>query len=195
MPLLLALLLIPLGVIVLIPVSLVLRIRRGTMRRQARGWVVTANTIAVAFSTAMFLTSALITSRWVPDALRYSLGGLGLGAVIGLIGFALTRWESSRGVVHYESLARADRDDRRRRAHLLWYVARVGGVAGWHRGDRDRGCVRDSDVDRGKRGRRDAVLRPTAEGKGARHNDGGDEKPEGNRAVHQGAHVGARWGE
>jgi hypothetical protein len=38
-PLLLALLLIPLLVIVLIPVSLVLRIRRGAMRRQARGWV------------------------------------------------------------------------------------------------------------------------------------------------------------
>jgi hypothetical protein len=101
MPLLLALLLIPLGVIVLIPVSLVLRIRRGAMRRQARGWVVTANTIAIAFSTAMFLTGALITSRWVPEVLRYSLGGLGLGAVLGLIGFALTRWESSRGVVHF----------------------------------------------------------------------------------------------
>jgi hypothetical protein len=100
-PLLLALLLIPLLVIVLIPVSLMLRIRYGTMRRQARGWMVTANTIAVTFSTAMFLIGALITSRWVPDVLRYSLGGLGLGAVLGLIGFALTRWESSGAVVHY----------------------------------------------------------------------------------------------
>ena len=101
MPLLLLLPLIPLLVIALIPVALVLRIRRGTMRRQARDWAVTANTIAVAFSTAMFLTGALITSRWLPGALRYSLGGLGVGAVLGLIGFALTRWESSRGVVHY----------------------------------------------------------------------------------------------
>jgi hypothetical protein len=101
MPLLFALLLIPLLVIVLIPVSLVLRIRRGTMRRQARGWVVTANTIAVALSTAMFLTGAVITSRWVPEVLQYSLGGLGLGAVLGLFGFGLTRWESGRGVVHY----------------------------------------------------------------------------------------------
>ena len=101
MPLLLALLLIPLLVIVLIPVSLVLRVRHGTMRRQARGWVVTSNTIAVTLSTAMFLIGALITSRWVPDVLRYSLGGLSLGAVLGLIGFALTRWESSGGVVHY----------------------------------------------------------------------------------------------
>jgi hypothetical protein len=101
MPLLLALLLIPLLVIVLIPVSLVARIRRGTMRRQARGWVVTANAIAITLSTSMFLIGALITSRWVPDVLRYALGGLGLGAVLGLMGFVLTRWESSRGVVHY----------------------------------------------------------------------------------------------
>jgi len=101
MPLLLGLLLIPLLVIVLIPVSLVLRIRRGTMRRQARGWVATANTISIALSTALFLIGALITSGWVPDVLRYSLGGLGLGAVLGLIGFGLTRWDSIRGVVHY----------------------------------------------------------------------------------------------
>ena len=101
MPLLLALLLIPLLVIVLIPVSLVQRIRRGTMRRQARGWLVTANMIAATLSTAMFMIGALITSRWVPDVLRYSLGGLGVGAVLGFSGFALTRWESSGGVVHY----------------------------------------------------------------------------------------------
>jgi hypothetical protein len=101
MPLLLALLLIPLLVIVLIPVSLAQRIRRGTMRRQARRWVVTANAIAITLSTAMFLIGALITSRWVPEVLRYSLGGLGVGVVLGLSGFALTRWESSGGVVHY----------------------------------------------------------------------------------------------
>jgi hypothetical protein len=100
-PLLFVLLLIPLLVVVLIPASLVGRIRRGTMRRQARGWVVTANTVGITFSTALFLTGALITSRWVPDVLRYSLAGLGVGAVLGLIGFALTQWESSRGVHHY----------------------------------------------------------------------------------------------
>ena len=101
MPLLLVLLLIPLLVVVAIPVSLVTRIRRGTMRRRARGWVITANVVAVAISTAMFLIGALVTSRWAPDVLRYSLAGLGAGAVLGFIGFALTRWESIRGVVHY----------------------------------------------------------------------------------------------
>jgi hypothetical protein len=58
MPLLLAFLLIPLVVIVLIPVSLLLRIRHGTMRRQARGWVIAANTVAIAFSTLVFMTWA-----------------------------------------------------------------------------------------------------------------------------------------
>jgi hypothetical protein len=101
MPLLLAVLLVPLLVIVLIPVALVQRIRRGRMRRQARGWVITANTIGVTLSTAMFLIGALITSRWAPDVLPYSLAGLGVGAALGLLGFVLTRWEIVRGVVHY----------------------------------------------------------------------------------------------
>ena len=101
MPVLVALLLIPLLVVVVIPLSLVMRLRRGTMRRQARGWVLTANVIAVAISTLMFSIGALIAGRWVPDAWPYSLLGLGTGAMLGLIGFALTRWESSRGVVHY----------------------------------------------------------------------------------------------
>ena len=39
-----------------------IRIRSGTMRRQARGWAITANTIAVMLSTVMFLIGALITS-------------------------------------------------------------------------------------------------------------------------------------
>jgi hypothetical protein len=101
MPLLLAALLLPLLLVVLIPVSLVMRIRRGTMRRQARGWVITANLVAVTLSTAMFLVGALITSRWAPAVLPYSLAGLGTGAVLGLFGVALTRWEIGRGVVHY----------------------------------------------------------------------------------------------
>ena len=101
MPIFAILLLLPLLVVVLIPLALVQRIRRGTMRRQARGWVMTANLVAVALSTAMFLVGALITSRWAPEVLPYSLAGLATGAVLGLFGVALTRWEIGRGVVHY----------------------------------------------------------------------------------------------
>jgi len=127
------------------------------MRRQARGWVVTVNTIAITLPTAMFLIGALITSRGIPEVLRYSLGGLGAGTVLGLIGFALTRWESS-GPLHAESLTRADRDDLRRSAHLLWCLARVGRVAGWCRADRSRGAVPVRNVDRGWRGRARLLL-------------------------------------
>ena len=160
MPLLLALLLIPLLVIVLIPVSLVVRIRRGTMRRQARRWVVTANTIAVTLSTAMFLIGALITSRWVPEVLRviarrprprrraraHRIRAHPLGI------------QPRRGALHAESLARTDRDALRRRAHHLWCLAHVGRVAGWCRADRRRGCLWDRDVDRGWRGRARLLL-------------------------------------
>ena len=161
MPLLLALLLIPLLVIVLIPVSLVVRIRRGTMRRQARRWVVTANTIAVTLSTAMFLIGALITSRWVPEVLGYSLGGLGLGAVLGLIGFALTRWESSRGVVHFtpNRWLRPDGDALSSPLRITYGVWRIW--AAWQADietDRRRGCLWNRDVNRGWRGRARLLL-------------------------------------
>ena len=102
MPLfLVVVLLLPLAIIVLIPVSIVQRLRRGTMRRQARGWVATANLIAVTLSMGIFLIGALITDRWAPDALRYTLGGLGAGAVLGLVGFMLTRWDRGGGRLHY----------------------------------------------------------------------------------------------
>jgi hypothetical protein len=101
MPLLFIVLLLPLLFVVLIPVALVQRIRRGTMRRQARGWAVALNMVAVMLSTALFLVGALIASVWAPDVLPYSLAGLTAGAVLGFLGFALTRWETVRGVVHY----------------------------------------------------------------------------------------------
>ena len=44
---------------------------------------------------------AMIASRWVPGALRYSAGGLAVGGVLGLAGFALTRWERRGGVLLY----------------------------------------------------------------------------------------------
>lgn len=101
MPLLAIFLLLPLLVVILIPVALVRRIGRGTMRRRARGWVVTVNLVAVVLSTMMFLIGALISNAWAPDALRYSLAGLATGMVLGLLGIVLTRWELAHGVMHY----------------------------------------------------------------------------------------------
>ncbi len=82
-----------LGVIVLIPFSIVQRFRVGTRRRQARGWVASFNLTAIALSAVLFLVGAFVTSRWIPEALPYTLAGFGAGCVLGLLGIALTRWE------------------------------------------------------------------------------------------------------
>ena len=97
----LLLLLLPLLLVVLFPIGIVQRMRHGTMRRQARGWLVALNLAGVTLSTAMLLAGALIASRWVPGALRYSAGGLAVGGALGLAGFALTRWERRGGILLY----------------------------------------------------------------------------------------------
>ena len=101
MPLIVLAMLVVLAVIALIPFSIVQRFRRGTARRRARGWVATLNLVAIAISIALFLTGTLITSQWIPEALTYTLYGLAAGCVLGLLGLALTRWESSGGRMDY----------------------------------------------------------------------------------------------
>jgi MFS family permease len=74
--------------------SLVLRYRAGTARRQARRWVASLNVWATSFSAVFFLSFTLLLSFWVVLAFQYALIGIGVGAVIGLLGLVLTRWES-----------------------------------------------------------------------------------------------------
>ena len=102
MPLLvlLAVLLI-LAPVVLMPLSLVLRYRAGTARRQARGWVAALNIAGLVLSVILFLVGAAITSYWVPRALSYSLMGLGGGIVLGIVGLWITRWEHTYEGLHY----------------------------------------------------------------------------------------------
>jgi hypothetical protein len=92
-PLIALAIVIVLAFIVVIPISLIQRFRMGTARRTARRWVATANLTAVALSVVLFLAGTLITSRWIPEALTYTLYGLAGGCVLGLFGTALTRWE------------------------------------------------------------------------------------------------------
>lgn len=102
MPLLLVfLLLLPLVFVVLIPFSLFQRYRVGTARRPARAWVATLNLLALALSIVCFLGGAAVTSFWVPDALPYSAAGVAGGSALGLIGLALSRWESTPGGLFY----------------------------------------------------------------------------------------------
>ena len=89
--LLLFVLLALIGVVLL---SLALRYRAGTARRQARRWVASLNVWMTSFSVVFFLSFTLLLSFWVGSAFRFALIGMGIGAILGLLGLALTRWES-----------------------------------------------------------------------------------------------------
>ena len=87
--------------VVLIPITLIQRYRTGTMRRQARVWLVSINIVGITLSTIIFLVSAALTNIWIPNALAYSAAGVVAGLVLGVIGLALTRWEHVRGALFY----------------------------------------------------------------------------------------------
>lgn len=101
MPILVLLLVVVLAVIALVPISLVQRYRMGTARRLARGWVATLNIAALSLSVVLVLMSAAFTSVWVPDALTFTAMGLAGGALLGIIGTWLTRWEATPQTLHY----------------------------------------------------------------------------------------------
>jgi hypothetical protein len=94
-------LLVVVAVIALMPLSLVLRYRRGTARQMARGWVTALNVTALAVSTGLFLLTAAVTSVWVPRAFTYSLAGWAGGALLGWISLRLSRWETTSESLHY----------------------------------------------------------------------------------------------
>ena len=86
------------GVVLL---SLALRYRAGTARRQGRRWVATMNLWMTSFSAALFLFVAFLMSFWLGPTLRFALAGMAIGAVLGLLGLALTRWEVEREELFY----------------------------------------------------------------------------------------------
>lgn len=87
--------------ILLMPIALVQRYRVGTSRQQARGWLATVNVVGLALSTALFVLGAALTSLWVPHALSYTALGWAIGALLGLLGLWLTRWESDTQPLHF----------------------------------------------------------------------------------------------
>jgi hypothetical protein len=78
------------GVILL---SLVLRYRAGTARRQGRRWVASLNVWLTSLSAILFLSFTLVISIWIGTAFRFALIGMGCGGILGLLGLAMTRWE------------------------------------------------------------------------------------------------------
>jgi hypothetical protein len=79
------------GVILL---SLALRYRAGTARRQGRRWAATMNVWMTSFSAALFLCFTFLISFWLGPTLRFALAGMAIGGVLGLLGLMVTRWES-----------------------------------------------------------------------------------------------------
>ena len=84
--------LLALGGVVLL--SIALRYRAGTSRRQARRWVATLNVWITSFSAVFFLSFTFLVSFWFGGSFRFALIGMGFGGVLGLVGLAMTRWES-----------------------------------------------------------------------------------------------------
>jgi hypothetical protein len=79
------------GVVLL---SLALRYRAGTARRQGRRWAATMNVWVTSFSAALFLCFTFLISFWLGPTLRFALTGMAIGGLLGLLGLILTRWES-----------------------------------------------------------------------------------------------------
>ena len=79
------------GVVLL---SLALRYRAGTARRQARRWVTSLNVWMTSFSAVFFLLFTLLLCSWVDSAFRVALIGMAAGGILGVLGLTLTRWES-----------------------------------------------------------------------------------------------------
>jgi hypothetical protein len=84
--------LLALGGVVLL--SLALRYRAGTARRQARRWIASLNVWMTSFSIVFFLSFTFLLSFWVDSAFRFALIGMALGGILGLLGLAMTRWET-----------------------------------------------------------------------------------------------------
>ena len=79
------------GCVVLL--SLALRYRAGTARRQGRRWTAGLNVWMTIFSAVFFLSFSFLVSFWIESASRFALIGMGFGAILGLLGLAMTRWE------------------------------------------------------------------------------------------------------
>src|SRR5262245_30231512 len=52
------------------------------------------NVWMTSFSAVFFLSFTFLLSFWVGSAFRFALIGMGVGAILALLGMALTRWES-----------------------------------------------------------------------------------------------------
>lgn len=87
--------------VLMLPLSIAMRFRAASTKRRAWGWVVSLNLFATALSAAVLLTTAAVSSAWIPHAFRSALIGLLSGFLLGFVGLALSRWETTQRGLHY----------------------------------------------------------------------------------------------
>lgn len=95
------LILLILFMVVMLPLSIVMRFRASSTRRRAWGWMVSLNLFAACLSSAILLVTAAVSNAWIPNAFRYVLIGSACGFALGFAGLASSRWESTPQGVHY----------------------------------------------------------------------------------------------
>lgn len=81
--------------LVLLPLTLWQRYRLGKARRLARRWQVALNAWSLLASVAFFLAMGAVSTVWWPGSLDYAAAGLGMGALVGGLGLAITRFETT----------------------------------------------------------------------------------------------------
>lgn len=81
--------------LVLLPLSLWQRYRYGKARRLARPWLAAFNAWGLLLSVAIFLVVSAVSAFWWPGSLSYAAAGLGIGMIIGGMGLAITRFETT----------------------------------------------------------------------------------------------------
>ena len=103
MPLLLLLPLLVAGLfalwVLLLPLSILQRYRHGRARRRVQPWAVRVNAWLLLASALVFLAVATALGQCVANALRDAGIGLAIGAVVGVLGLRLDRFErTSQGM-------------------------------------------------------------------------------------------------
>lgn len=89
-------------VLVLLPVSLWQRYRRGHARRRAVGWSVAVNAWTALVALALFGGVVAVAAWWVPGAPAHAAVGVAVGIVLGIVGLWLSRFERDGDALHYE---------------------------------------------------------------------------------------------
>lgn len=79
--------------VVLLPLSLWQRYRRGRARRRALPWAIRLNAWLLLVSTGVFLLGAWVAGHWVTAALAHAALGLSMGVALGIVGLWLTHFE------------------------------------------------------------------------------------------------------